>query len=171
MPNILASMLSAPAGTAHGPDGTVPGTIALQIVAVGIGGGLGAIARFVVGLVARGLPLPPYAATLTVNLIGCYGIGLAFAALSHAQAPGWLRAMLITGVLGAFTTFSTFSLESLHLVERRAWGHLSLNVSASVIIGFLAVWLGLLTANRISFAPLPPAASAATASQASERDT
>lgn len=140
----------------------------LQIVAVGVGGSLGAIARFGVGLAVRSTPLPPYAGTLAVNLLGCYGIGVAFIALHGAHTPPWLRAMLITGVLGAFTTFSTFSLESMQLVERRAWGHLTANVSLSVLAGFAAVHLGLLSAHWMGLGAAGDGALTATAPEATE---
>ena len=145
---LLPGTLSTGSETAGSMFGST-GSVLAQIVAVGIGGGLGAIARFAVGQAVRSMAYPPWSGTLVVNLLGCYGIGVAFVALETHSTPPWLRALFITGLLGAFTTFSTFSLESMQLLERRAFGHLALNISLSIIIGFVAVHLGLLTGQRL----------------------
>lgn len=85
-----------------------------KVLLVMIGGGLGAVSRYAVSLLSARLWGPHFPwGTLTVNLIGCFLIGLLFAMAERAR---WLtpdlRLMLVTGYLGALTTFSTFALET-----------------------------------------------------------
>lgn len=90
-----------------------------------------------------GFPL----ATLAVNAIGGVCIGLLFAvSASRPDLPDWLRTGLITGVLGGFTTFSAFSLETL-LLWREGQGVLALaNIALNLLLGLggcaLGLWLG-----------------------------
>jgi CrcB protein len=88
----------------------------------------------------------PYG-TFAANMLGCLLIGLVFA-LVEAR-PGWpphLRLFLMVGMLGAFTTFSTFGHETLDLLRDGSWGWALINVMGSVTVGLLAVmagrWLG-----------------------------
>ena len=113
-----------------------------------LGGALGALARW--GL-AEALPHSPGGwpwATLLVNLVGCLLIGVLLAVLlgRFPHSP-WLRPFLAVGVLGGFTTYSTFAVDVVRLTET---GHQVLAVAyglASVLGGVLAVVLGLLTAR------------------------
>lgn len=116
------------------------------MLAVGAGGGVGALARFGGTLLIRSTAgLPWWVATMTVNLVGCYLIGLAWAWLEAADHPGWYRPLIVTGLLGGFTTFSTFSLEAIELIDGKRWFALFLCVGGSVLLGLLAVRLGLAT--------------------------
>ena len=67
--------------------------------------------------------------------------------LARAAAPESLRLFLITGILGGFTTFSAFGLESVGLLRRGEFGLALLYILVSVLVGIAAVWLGLLLAN------------------------
>ena len=109
-----------------------------------LGGGLGASARFLIGeslrpMLKSGFPWP----TLAINLIGCALAGFLAArfGLSNPDHP-W-RAFILVGVLGGFTTFSAFGLESLTLVQQGRVSLAILYVLASVLGGLLAVWLGI----------------------------
>lgn len=116
-------------------------------LAVALGGACGSLLRYALGLAARavvpGFPL----ATLTVNALGGVCIGLVFAlAASRPETPDWLRAGLITGVLGGFTTFSAFSLETL-LLWREGQAALALaNIGLNLLLSLggcaLGLWLG-----------------------------
>lgn len=116
-------------------------------LAVALGGASGSLLRYALGLWARtalpGFPL----ATLAVNSIGGLCIGLLFAiSASRPDFPDWLRAGLITGVLGGFTTFSAFSLETL-LLWREGQAALALaNVGLNLLLSLgscaLGLWLG-----------------------------
>lgn len=112
---------------------------------VGVGGFLGALARYgLSGLVHRvpGTATFPYG-TLVVNLTGCLLIGL-FAGLMEARqvfSPE-LRVFVLIGLLGGFTTFSTFGYESFMLIRDAEYLRVIANVGIHVIVGLALVWLG-----------------------------
>ncbi|MCZ2821498.1 fluoride efflux transporter CrcB [Modestobacter sp. VKM Ac-2977] len=117
-------------------------------VAAALGGALGALARW---SVADALPSPagswPWA-TLLVNLTGCALIGgLLAVLLARRPDSRWLRPFLATGVLGGYTTFSTFAVETVQLAEAGAVALAVGYVLVSVVGGVLAVVAGL-TAGR-----------------------
>jgi CrcB protein len=112
---------------------------------VGTGGFLGACLRFAVaGLVQRLDPLArfPYG-TLTVNVLGCLAIGLLGGLGESRQifGPG-ARLVLFIGLLGGFTTFSTFGFESFALLREGENLKALVNLTASVVLGLGAVWAG-----------------------------
>jgi CrcB protein len=121
----------------------------LELLGVMLGGALGAAARFLLGLQIQAATgaLFPYG-TLTVNVLGCLGIGLITESAGHtALLPEGLRVPLVVGVLGAFTTYSAFGYESLRLV-RDGWGGIAFAyVVATTVLGFGAVWVGMLLAR------------------------
>jgi CrcB protein len=90
--------------------------------------------------------------TLTVNVLGSFIIG-AFAALTSADgaipASSFVRQVVMVGVLGGFTTFSAFSLQTLTLLEHGAWQRAASNVVLSVVLCLGAVWIGHLVAGLI----------------------
>lgn len=115
-----------------------------KLLVIGVGGFVGAIARHVLaGLVQRRAGALFPAGTLGVNVVGCLLLGALFAVVESRPALGpQARSFLAVGILGSFTTFSTFSYETLELVRlgapRLAFG----NVAASVVLGLTALWLG-----------------------------
>jgi CrcB protein len=121
-------------------------------LAVALGGAAGSVMRFLVASwVAGQWPRHFYLATFAVNLLGCLLIGLLSGLfLTRSDLPLELRTGLITGVLGGFTTFSSFSLEMLKLMEGgravEAFGYLAF----SIIGGLLAAWAGLSLARLAS---------------------
>ena len=111
-----------------------------------VGGGLGAVARYGVGLAVgrAGLTGWPYA-TLSVNVVGGLLMGVLAGVLAHRGGEGaeqW-RAALGVGVLGGFTTFSSFSLDTISMLERGEVGPAILYVLVSVLAGLAALYLGL----------------------------
>jgi CrcB protein len=113
---------------------------------VGAGGFLGSIARFLVGgWVHRRLPNLAFpAGTLTVNLVGCLMIGLLGGlAESRGVLGARARLFLLLGLLGGFTTFSSFAWETLALARDGELVRLALNVTVSVVGGLAAAWAGL----------------------------
>jgi CrcB protein len=113
-------------------------------LALAAGGGLGAMLRFALALwvdARAGVHFPW--GTLAVNVAGCFGIGvLATLADEHALVSPALRLFLVTGLLGGFTTFSTFGMETWQLVEDgRALAALG-NAGGSVVAGLAAVVAG-----------------------------
>jgi CrcB protein len=126
----------------------------MSYVWVALGGALGSVARFAVGgLTARlaGTAFPW--GTLLVNTTGSFAIGVLAGLLTadgRAIVTGDARAFLMVGVLGGFTTFSSFSLETLELARRGAWGAAAGNASASFGLCLLAVWAGYLVAATLN---------------------
>lgn len=122
-----------------------------DLLAIAVGGGLGAVCRFSVGLWAHQLLGPhfPYG-TLAVNVVGCFLLGLlAHAGSASAILPESLGLPARVGFLGALTTFSTFGYETLRLVETSQWWLALGNVLANLLLGLLAVWVGTLAARLL----------------------
>jgi CrcB protein len=116
-----------------------------QILAIAAGGAVGAVLRFIVSTnVQRVMGKDfPYG-TLTVNVLGSLLMGFLFIMLVERQISSIeLRSGLLFGLLGAFTTFSSFSFETLALLESGDWGKALINVFISVTCCLLATWVGL----------------------------
>lgn len=112
-----------------------------QILLVALGGALGAVARFATGVgLARWLGLAFPWGTLTVNIVGGLAMGVLVARVGPEQEA--LRLALGVGVLGGFTTFSAFSLETVRLMAHQP-GLAALYVIASVVLSVGACWAGL----------------------------
>ena len=124
----------------------------VRILAIALGGALGAVLRFqVAGWVERSRLLAsgrffggvfPWG-TLLVNLSGCLLIGfLAGLLQQRLLAPPDLRAFVLVGCLGGYTTFSTFALETLRLIHSGSWELALVNGLGSPILGLVGVWIG-----------------------------
>jgi len=115
-----------------------------QTLSIAAGGAIGALLRFWVSsgvylLLGRGFPY----GTLAVNVLGSLAMGLLYVLLLERMTVGpEVRAALLIGLLGAFTTFSTFSIETLNLIEQADLLKALLNVLVSVFACLFAVWLG-----------------------------
>lgn len=119
-----------------------------ELLFIGLGGFLGAIARFVTAAWCQrtflsdpaGFPL----GTLVVNVLGCLLLGfLTPLFLERTNLAPEIRLAVAVGFLGSFTTFSTFGYETFALInEGGAWGRAGLNVGLSVVLGLAAVILG-----------------------------
>jgi len=124
---------------------------------IGIGGALGSIARFLLSALALrhwgerlGETLPW--GTLMVNITGSFLIGFLFTATGpEGRWPVALtgRHFLLSGICGGYTTFSSFSLQTLQLAQNRAWLLAGINVAGSVVACLAAVWLGHLFASAL----------------------
>ena len=90
--------------------------------------------------------------TFLVNVVGSFAMGLLTVAL--AALPEGIRLCLTTGLLGGFTIFSTFSLETVRLIEQNAYGQALINVVLSLLCCFLGCALGLFTAQRLFVHPV-----------------
>ncbi len=117
----------------------------MNILLVGIGGALGSISRYLLGTwiqsLSRSLDFP--FGTLTVNLIGCFVIGfLSQLAESRGVFTSESRAFVFIGILGGFTTFSSFGNDTINLFRDGESFNALMNIGANVIIGLLLVWLG-----------------------------
>lgn len=118
------------------------------VMAVGLGGLIGAVARlFIVELVVQCLPNQhSYWGTLTVNMLGCFVIGvlIAWSEKSDAMSP-WMHRCVVTGLLGSLTTFSTFALDAVNLIQAGRVLTAMLNVGGQICAGIILVVLGMLT--------------------------
>jgi CrcB protein len=122
-----------------------------SILLVGLGGFLGSVLRYLVAVLFAGQFSSSFPfATFAVNVAGCFLIGILFALSDRGNilTPEW-RVFLTTGFCGGFTTFSTFSYESLKLLQDGELLYLSLNVVLSVVIGFAATYIGILLIKSI----------------------
>jgi CrcB protein len=124
-----------------------------KVLLIGLGGFVGTCARYLLGQLAHSVTkiadFP--VGTLSVNLIGCFLIGLvAYLIDTHGMASESTRAIVIIGVLGGFTTFSAFGFETMGLIQNGQSSLALLNVAANVVLGLLFVILGHSLASAIS---------------------
>ncbi|WP_133477494.1 fluoride efflux transporter CrcB [Cognatilysobacter segetis] len=117
-----------------------------DVLLVGVGGFAGASARHLLGtwlMLASGQDRFPVG-TLAINVLGCALIGVFAAVAEHLPGlNGPARLLLVTGVLGGFTTFSAFGLETMLMLRRGDAALASAYVAASLLLGLAAVWLGM----------------------------
>ena len=121
------------------------------LVSVAAGGAIGAVGRYLVvsGIghwFGHGFPW----GTFAVNLLGSFVLG----ALTEVMALQWspspeVRALVVVGVLGAFTTFSTFSLDAYYLIERGRAAAAAFYIGGSVVLCVAGFWLGLVLVRRL----------------------
>ena len=120
---------------------------------VGAGGALGAMTRYGCGsLIGRWLPMSFPLATLLVNIIGSVLMGVFIGLLARYMPPqqAELRLFVAVGVLGGFTTFSSFSLDTIVLIERGALLQAGLYVLMSVVLCLIGLYLGLLMTRGVA---------------------
>lgn len=122
-----------------------------QVLAIAAGGAIGSVLRFwmsiwVHGFAGRGFPY----GTLTVNVLGCLLMGFLFVLfVDRLSDNAVLRAGILIGVLGGFTTFSSFSIETFNLIEQGAWFKATTNMVVSLILCVSATWAGVILGRQI----------------------
>lgn len=123
-----------------------------RLLLVALGGALGSMARYCVGLgAARLFPASAWPwGTLTVNVVGGLAMGLlaGWMGLRAGSGQETVRVFATVGLLGGFTTFSAFSLETVQMVERREYGVAGAYVLLSVVLAVAALMAGLMLARR-----------------------
>jgi CrcB protein len=123
----------------------------MRLAMVALGGAVGSVLRYLAGVgvhhwAGRAFPY----GTLVVNVLGCLIIGVLSIWLDRATSVSPdVRFALLTGVLGGFTTFSAFALETEELARSRSYAFAGLNILLSVGLGLAAVWLGRALALRV----------------------
>ncbi len=124
-------------------------TDALTLLAVAAGGAAGALARFGAGKASVALLGPAYPwGTLFVNVAGCFAMGVLFVWLAGREAAA-LKAFLLVGVLGAFTTFSAFALDAALLLKDRSAAAAAGYVAASVALSLAGFGCGALVGRAL----------------------
>lgn len=117
--------------------------------AVAVGGAVGSLARYFINGLVSGLTKRIPCGTLLVNVTGCFLIGLLMAwGVPGRPLDSRLRLLLITGFLGAFTTFSAFGHETFRLIADGRPGLAGLNAGLNLLLGLGAVWVGI-SAGRL----------------------
>ena len=119
------------------------------ILAIGAGSFIGGVFRYLLSLLIQAKTTTNFpVATLTVNIIGCFFIGIVFCFFDKGQISHEWKIFLATGILGGFTTFSAFSNETFVLFREGHAGNALLYIFASVLLGLLATYLAYLTVKR-----------------------
>ncbi len=122
----------------------------LNVLLVALGGGLGAAGRYGISLAAPARPGEWPFATFSINVLGSLIIGILGGWLATKGEDGEpFRLFFGVGILGGFTTFSAFSLETMRMIERNDWLGASTYSIGSVLVGLAAVAIGLLMAKRV----------------------
>lgn len=126
----------------------------MSYLLIALGSAIGGVARYwCSGLVAQRVGEVFPWGTFAVNVIGCFLIGI-MGAMSEPDGRWYVdpgaRQFLMIGVLGGFTTFSSFSLQTLNLLRDGEWLYATANVAASVAACLLAVWLGFVVVAGLS---------------------
>ena len=114
------------------------------LLSVGIGGFIGAILRFSISTWIGKTTTTAFPwGTLSVNVLGSFLIGFLFLYFQQSNLSPTQKALFITGLLGALTTFSTFSLETVLLMEKELYGRAFSNVFLNVVLSIFSTFLGM----------------------------
>lgn len=122
-----------------------------QVLAIAAGGAAGSVLRFwlsswIHSFADRSFPY----GTLTVNVLGCLIMGFLFVLfIDRLSDNAVLRAGILIGVLGGFTTFSSFTIETLNLIEQGAWFKAIMNMTGSLLLCVAATWLGIVLGRQV----------------------
>ena len=118
------------------------------VLPVAIGGAIGASARYLTGLVAVRVMGPGFPwGTMTVNVVGSFLMGVIVVYMAERSGQRF-SPFLVTGILGSYTTFSSFSLDALEIYERGQLGIAAIYVTASVLLSLGAIFAGLAVARN-----------------------
>jgi fluoride exporter len=113
------------------------------LLAIGTGSFIGGVLRYLLSQLVQTKFLSTFPfGTLTVNIIGCFLIGLVFGLTDRGNLTQEWRLFLATGLLGGFTTFSAFSIESLSLFRDGQFFYATAYISSSVVAGIIATFIG-----------------------------
>lgn len=122
-----------------------------QVLAIAAGGAVGSLLRFwmsswVHSFAGRSFPY----GTLAVNVLGCLIMGFLFVLFIERLSDNpALRAGILIGVIGGFTTFSSFSIETFNLIEQGAWAKAVANMSGSLVLCVGATWIGVMLGRQV----------------------
>ena len=121
----------------------------MNVLLVALGGSIGAVARYGLGGLVQRFTTPYFPfGTFVVNVAGCFVFGILAGVAEHRFALGpQARAFLLIGILGGFTTFSSFTYETFQLLRDAEIMRASLNAGGQLVVGLIAMWLGFVLAR------------------------
>ena len=111
------------------------------LISIAVFGAIGALSRYFCSYLPDYMGIPM--GTATVNIVGSFMLGLATSIFLVAPYPTWLRTGLTTGFLGAFTTFSTFSVDNAKLIQEQSYFTAGINIVGQLVLGVTMALLGL----------------------------
>ena len=117
----------------------------IQVILVGLGGALGAVLRYMLSgwVLHHGVNLRFPLGTFAVNMLGCFVVGvLGGLAVKYDLFASNTRLFLFTGIVGGFTTYSAFGLETFYLIRRGEILIAGSYIASSVIVGLFILWIG-----------------------------
>ena len=117
-----------------------------NFLAVGFGGAIGAMLRYLVTVLGTAIHWSGNLSTYAVNIVGSFVMGLLVGLCPQGT---WLL-LATTGICGGFTTFSTFSLQSVTLLQQGKWGPAMLYILGTLVSCIITAWLGCLVAQKIN---------------------
>jgi CrcB protein len=121
------------------------------LILIAVGGAVGSVCRYLFGaFVNRLVHAGPHYGTLAVNIVGSIIIGMLTRLFLHSQTEAYARAALIVGFCGGFTTFSTFSLETMGLINGGEWGQALAYIAMSVVACVAGTAFGLAFGPRLN---------------------
>jgi CrcB protein len=121
-----------------------------DLMLVAAGGAIGSAARYGVGrLMAPQMSGAVPWHTLAINATGAFLIGLLLVAAARLGWPGWWRPFLAVGILGGYTTFSTFSLETVELIMRGSYLTAGSYATGTLVVGLLATTAGIMLGRAV----------------------
>src|SRR4051812_36715875 len=126
-------------------------TVAVQVILIALGGALGSVCRYGLTIAVQRLSPPtfPYG-TFVVNVLGCLVFGMLVGAARHRIVLGQAeRAFLFVGVLGGFTTFSTFAYDVFALLQTGELFRAAMNAAGQLLGGVTAIWAGYVIASAL----------------------
>jgi fluoride exporter len=114
------------------------------VLLIGAGGFIGSALRYLISLFIQNKVLSTFPfGTFAVNVVGCFLIGAVYALSERGNLNAEWRLFLATGILGGFTTFSSFSNETVSMIRDAQYGPALIYVGSSVILGLLATFFGI----------------------------
>jgi CrcB protein len=119
------------------------------LLLIAVGGAAGSILRYLLGRAVQGTSGFPIG-TMVVNISGCFLIGLLLRQFLNMQVSAELRALLVVGFCGGFTTFSTFSAETVGLIEGGEYGRAATYVALSVVLCLAATLAGIASVRLLA---------------------
>ncbi len=127
---------------------------AMNALLVAIGGGLGAVARYLLSTWIQGRVGPGFPwGTFAINVSGSFLIGVILGLVERGALSSQARLFLAVGLLGGYTTFSSFSYENVQIVDTGDLGSLLLNAGGQVLLGLAAAYLGVIVARLLAQHP------------------